>query len=414
MAYRTIVRSVRHRHFWSMTSSVIDGVVIEFARNRFVWYIEPMESHQNRRSFIKATSISTIGAVTALGSTTSRSKSAAIEGNDQRLKGVQFPVCIASGNGLRAVERAHQEIVAGRDTALAVVSGVGIVEADPNDMSVGYGGLPNEEGIVQLDASVMHGPTHKAGSVACIENIMHPAQVALKVLQTTDHVMIVGRGAFEFARAHGFKREDMLTEKARQAWLRWKQNRSSRDDWLDHDQSDWSRDGTTFDNKRGAKVEPRQADPFTYGTIHCAAVNTTGEVSACTTTSGLSYKIPGRVGDSPIIGAGMFVDNEVGAAGATGRGEAVIQSCGAFSVVSAMERGMEPTQACLHVLKKIASNSAKQKRLVDDHARPNFNATLYALRKDGLFGSACMLPGGSFAVADAQEARVIKSTPLFG
>jgi N4-(beta-N-acetylglucosaminyl)-L-asparaginase len=229
---------------------------------------------------------------------------------------------------------------------------------------------------------------------------MHPAAVALKVLQTTDHVMIVGKGAYEFARAHGFPHEELLTDKARRAWLRWKQTGSDRDDWLDPDQMDWNEEGT----KVGAVDEP-QAIPFTYGTIHCAGVNTSGDVSACTTTSGLSYKIPGRVGDSPIIGAGMYVDNEIGSAGATGRGEAVIQSCGSFAIVEAMGAGMEPTEACLHVLRKIVSNSKRQKRLMRDAEHPNFNVVMYALRKDGAYGSAAIYPGAKFSVCDAAGAR---------
>ena len=311
------------------------------------------------------------------------------------------PVAIASGNGLRAVERARARMLGGVDTARAVVDGVAINEADPEDMTVGYGGLPDERGVVTLDASVMHGPTHKAGSVAALEDIVHAAGVALKVLQTTDHVMLVGAGARAFAIAHGFEATDLLTDAAREAWLKWKRNASPRDDWLDTDQSDWSAD---------AGSDP----PRTTGTIHCAGVGSSGDVSACTTTSGLSYKIPGRVGDSPIVGAGMFVDNGVGAAGATGRGEAVIQSCGAFSVVLAMEEGLEPTEACLEVLGRIAARSKKQKRLVNERGEPNFNVTLYALRSDGAYGSAAMRPGRMFTVADARGARSEACAALLG
>lgn len=320
-----------------------------------------------------------------------------------------MPVSISSANGIPAVRRAVERISAGDDPVLAVVDGVGIVEADPDDMTVGYGGLPNERGVVQLDSSVMHGPTHKAGSVACIENIMHPAAVALKVLQTTDHVMIVGKGAYEFARAHGFPHEELLTDKARRAWLRWKHMSSDRDDWLDPEQMDWDEEG----NNVGA-ANSGEPIPFTYGTIHCGAVDTNGSISACTTTSGLSYKIPGRVGDSPIIGAGMYVDNEIGSAGATGRGEAVIQSCGSYAAVQAMGMGMSPTEACLHVLKTIVSNSKRQKRLMRDGERPDFNVVMYALRKDGAYGSAAMFPGAKFAVADGGGARLENCASLFG
>ena len=367
-----------------------------------------MEHNQYRRRFLQTSAATVLGASGAL----ALSSNASARQKPAERKGVsksQSLVCISSGNGLRAVSEAYARMQAGDDTATAVVKGVGIVEADPNVMSVGYGGLPNENGIVQLDASVMHGPTHKAGSVGAIENILHPAQVALKVLQTTDHVMIVGRGAYEFARAHGFEKKDLLTEKAREAWLRWKQSRSNRDDWLDVDQMDWAPDG-----KRISSVDPTtEPIPFTYGTIHCSAVNQLGEVSACTTTSGLSYKIPGRVGDSPIIGAGMYVDNDIGAAGATGRGEAVIQACGAYAVTEAMARGMKPADACLNVLKKIVKNSRKQKRLTNEDGRPRFNVIMYALRKDGVHGAAAMFPNATYTVADEQGARSLKCASLF-
>lgn len=368
-------------------------------------YILGMIHEHTRRQFLRTSSVASVGAIGALSGAVAVARA---ETRPNAWVAPKSPVSISSGNGLRAVERAVLRIGEGLDPVLGVVEGVGIVEADPDDMTVGYGGLPNERGVVQLDSSVMHGPTHKAGSVACIENIMHPAAVALKVLQTTDHVMIVGQGAYEFARAHGFPHEDLLTDKARRAWLRWKQTSSDRDDWLDPDQMDWNEEGTSVG--QAGEAEPV---PFTYGTIHCGAVDTSGNLSACTTTSGLSYKIPGRVGDSPIIGAGMYVDNQIGSAGATGRGEAVIQSCGSFAIVQAMEAGMDPTQACLHVLRKIVSNSKRQKRLMRDAERPDFNVVMYALRKDGVHGSAAMFPGAHYAVADGAGARLEPCAALF-
>lgn len=300
------------------------------------------------------------------------------------------PCVIASGNGLSACERAWERLQGGVDPAAAVVEGVGLVEADEDDMTVGYGGLPNEQGVVQLDASVMHGPSHKAGAVACLENIKHPAAVALKVLTDTDHVLLVGEGAKRFAIQNGFPEENLLTERARNAWLRWKRNASPRDDWLDSDQAI---------ELKGQQQGAAGEIPFTYGTIHCGAVDRDGDLGATTTTSGLSYKIPGRVGDSPIIGAGMYVDNEVGSAGATGRGEAVIQSCGAFLAVRFMEQGMTPTEACLAVLRHIDART-KRRDLRDAQNRPNFNVVMYALRKDGAYGGAMMRRGGHFAVRD--------------
>ena len=305
---------------------------------------------------------------------------------------------IASGNGLPAVYRAMELIGAGTDPLDAVVAGVGIVEADPNDMSVGYGGLPNEEGVVQLDSSVMHGPSHRAGSVGCIEDIMHPAQVALLVLKRTDHVMIVGEGAKRFALAHGFPEQNLLTDKARAAWLRWKTRLSPNDDWLDLDQQ--------LDTPGQLEI------PYTTGTIHASGVTAAGDLGCVTTTSGLSWKIPGRVGDSPIVGAGMYCDNAFGSAGATGRGEAVIQSCGSFSIVREMENGLAPTEACLAVLKRIADRS-RRPHLLNEAGEPNFNVSFYAVRKDGAWGSASMRPGGSFAIHDTKGSRRIRCVSLF-
>ena len=355
------------------------------------------------------------------------------------------PAVIASANGLRTVELAHNRITNNTDPLLAVVEGVGIVEADPDDVTVGYGGLPNERGVVQLDSSVMHGPTHRAGAVAAIEDIAHPAKVALRVLQSTDHCLIVGDGAREFARAHGFPEQNLLTERARRMWMKWKRQATPADDWLNDDQLDWPVESIT---EPGAGMDehsmrddidyPMPADaiaagitpdeffdspppgwpagiPFTYGTIHCSGVTADGDLGSCTTTSGLSYKIPGRVGDSPIVGAGMYCDNAVGGAGATGFGEAVIQSCGAFDAVREMDNGQSPTEACLAVLKRIVDRSRRQRRLFEN-GEPNFNVRMYAVRKDGAYGSASIRAGAQgspFAVCTADGARVERGPSLY-
>jgi N4-(beta-N-acetylglucosaminyl)-L-asparaginase len=334
------------------------------------------------------------------------------------------PCVIASGNGLNAVQRAFDVMMGGADPVDAVVAGVTLVEDDPNDNSVGLGGLPNEDGVVQLDASVMHGPTHKAGAVACLEGIRNPAKVALLVLKTTDHILLVGEGARRFALRHGFEEENLLTEESRVAWLRWKAGLSPQDDWLNPEQMDFEVAGV---NRRDEGAERTLATagreghpvyagypvPWTTGTINCSAVNGEGNLASVTTTSGLSWKIPGRVGDSPIVGAGMYVDNAVGAAGATGRGEAVIANCGGFSIVREMENGLTPTEACLAVAKRIADRCVLEKRNRDARGRPNFNVSLYAVRKDGAYGAACLLPGGSFAVRDGAGARVERCVALF-
>jgi N4-(beta-N-acetylglucosaminyl)-L-asparaginase len=277
------------------------------------------------------------------------------------------PVVVASRNGLRGVERAGQLVAQGMDTLDAVVEGVKIQELDPNDSSVGYGGLPNEEGVVQLDASCMHGPTRRAGAVGALEGIKTPSVVAKYVLLYTDHIMLVGEGAKRFALSYGFKEEDLLTDASRERWLQWRANRGPDDDWLNVG--------------RGEEMTVRQT-----GTINMNAVNPRGEISSLTTTSGLSWKIPGRVGDSPIIGAGQYCDNDIGAAGSTGRGESNIQVCGAFLTVENMRRGMSPTDAALETLRRVVA--ASEPRLLNERGRPTFDLNFYAVNKNGDFGAA--------------------------
>ncbi len=295
---------------------------------------------------------------------------------------------VASSNGLRATERAMQILRQGGNVMDAVIAGVNIVEDDPKDMSVGYGGLPNEDGVVQLDASVMYGPTHGSGAVAAIENIKNPSKVAKLVMERTNHCLLAGEGAFRFALAHGFKKEDLLTDEAREAWLKWKEALSDRDNWLP---------------PQSEKLPPGlQAYVSTYGTINCLGLDAAGNLAGVTTTSGLSWKISGRVGDSPIIGAGLYVDNEVGAAGSTGLGEANIRNLGSFQVVQFMAQGMSPEQACLKALERTAAKMKLTPRFADAQGRPNFGLNFYALNKKGEFGSAAFTKGGRFAVHDGE------------
>jgi N4-(beta-N-acetylglucosaminyl)-L-asparaginase len=363
-------------------------------------------NHLDRRSFI-TTAAASLPALSLAAAAKARPAARGMRGG--AAGAAAGPVCISSGNGLPAVTKAMELLRQGSDPLDAVVEGVTIVEDDPSDNSVGFGGLPNEDGVVQLDSSVMHGPTHKAGAVGAIENIKNPARVALLVCRRTDHVIIVGEGAKRFALAHGFKEENLLTEESRRIWLRWKENLNPNDDWLDDDQ----RIGGRSDRRLQSMAE-QLGLPFHYGTIHCSAVDANGDIGSVTTTSGLSYKIPGRIGDSPIIGAGNFCDNAVGAAGATGRGEAVIQSCGAFQAVQHMAAGDDPTAACLKVLRWIADHT-RRRDLLNDRGEPNFNVVMYALRKDGMYGSACLRKmgrGAAFSVHDGTEARRMECTYL--
>ena len=317
------------------------------------------------------------------------------------------PVAIASSNGLRAVERAVQGMSAGEDPLDAAIAGVNIVEDDPRDMTVGYGGVPNEEGVVQLDACVMHGPTGRAGAVASLEGVKNPTKVAKLVMETTDHVLLVGPGARHFATMNGFPVENLLTEKARKVWLFWKQNLSEKDKWLEPDPAHYPKEVKEFIDEFGWD-EFRK--PQRGGTIHLSAVNGRGELAGCTSTSGLFFKMPGRVGDSPIVGAGCFTDNEVGSAGSTGRGEANILVSGGHLTVEFMRQGKHPREACLMTLERIA-RTTREPRLLAGKGRPNFDISFYALNKAGQYGSAVMYGFSSmakrrqFAVADASGAR---------
>lgn len=315
---------------------------------------------------------------------------------------VDGPVVISSGNGRGAVAEAMRMIQNGADALDAVIGGVNLVEEDPADMSVGYGGLPNAEGVVQLDSAVMHGPTGRAGSVAAIEGVMYPSKVARLVLQRTDHVLLVAEGAQRFARMHGFPIENLLTEPARRVWLRWVETLSNEDDYLPPHSID--------DTEIGANLEEIVRH---YGTIHCSAIDLSGNISSVTTTSGLAFKIPGRVGDSPIIGAGLYCDNEVGAAGSTGRGEANLESLASFLIVERMRAGDGPQDACLYACQRIA-NLTKLARLKDEDGRPNFNVRFYALNKNGDIGGAEIRnTGGRMAVADKNGVRMVELAPLF-
>ena len=327
------------------------------------------------------------------------------------------PCVIASGNGPHAVEHAYDLLTKGMRPVEACVQGVKLVEDDPNDMSVGLGGLPNEDGIIELDSACMDGPTHKAGSVGAIRDIKNPASVALEVLRRTDHVMLVGEGAKRFALRMGFKAQDLNTEKSRKAWLHWRANLSNHDKWLDDDQAinfpePWKQGMALPRGQHSHVFYDDRGVAYTYGTIHCAAVNKDTDIGCCTTTSGLAWKLPGRVGDSPIIGAGLYCDNAVGAAGATGRGESVIQTVGSAWVVTAMENGMGPTQACTAACKRIIDRS-HEPRMFDANKRPRFNVTFYAVRKDGAYGSACILKGGHAVVCTEQGVKPFASVPLY-
>jgi len=307
-------------------------------------------------------------------------------------KGIKPLIITSHSNetGQKAIEAGWELLRNGGTAVDAAEKAANIIEADPEDTSVGYGGLPNERGVVQLDASFMDGKTYSAGAVASLENIKRPASVAKLVMQHTDHVLLVGTGALEFAKAWGFPEENLLTEKARKIWLHWKEEMSPTDDW-----------GAPEHLQNIMKKESYWKDfpdiEHHYGTTNVLAIDINGDIAGCTTTSGLSFKLNGRVGDSPIIGAGLYVDNEVGAAGATGRGEDVIKSCASYYIVLRMKEGRTPQQACEDALQMITD---KYRKVNPDYFPPE---KFVAINKFGELGCATMIGSSKPRMSVMQE-----------
>jgi N4-(beta-N-acetylglucosaminyl)-L-asparaginase len=338
------------------------------------------------------------------------------------IRGGAKPVVVASGNGHRwkdsegvtGVEKAFKLLTGGSDVLDALIAGVNISELDPDETGVGYGGLPNADGVVQLDASVMHGPRKRAGAVAALEGVRTPSLVAKAVMEHTDHHLLVGKDAQAFARSVGFKiEEDLNTAKSRELWLEWKR-RTDPLHYLDPKSraQAWRRAGLEM-------VAQGLIDPEHFeGTINCNGVNARGELAGVTTTSGLAWKIPGRVGDSPILGAGLYVDGEVGAAGSTGRGEANLFSLCSFLIVEFMRGGMSPKDAGMAAMKRVAAATV-EKRLLNSRGRPNFNVSYYIVNAKGdfagvsLYGSSGGRDRVRFAVCDEKGPRLEAMEGMF-
>ena len=325
------------------------------------------------------------------------------------------PVVIASGNGnsskdddnVTCVAKAFNMITKGSDVLDALVAGVGIVELDPNQTGVGWSGLPNADGVVQLDASCMHGPKKRAGAVAALEGVRTPAKVAQLVADTTDHHLLVGKGAQDFARAMGVQIEEgLINEKARNLWLEWKR-RTDPEHYLDPKKRAQAWYETGLQMVREGLIDPEHY----WGTINCDGVSAKGEICGVTTTSGLAWKIPGRAGDSPILGAGLYVDTEVGAAGSTGRGEANLYNLSSFFIVEEMRRGAHPKDAGFAALKRVAKNTI-EKRLLNDRGQPNFGLSFYVLNAKGEYSGVSMYPS-KYAVCTEKGPETLECEPLY-
>jgi N4-(beta-N-acetylglucosaminyl)-L-asparaginase len=364
----------------------------------------------NRREFVKTGTAAGLAAAAA-------PRAAFGQAPGMITPGSSKPIVVSSSNGNRfknggdktCVEIAYAKIVKGDDVLDALIAGVNIVELDPEDTSVGYGGLPNAEGVVQLDSCCMHGPKKRAGGVGALEGVRTPSLVAQAVMDQTDHHLIVGKGAQEFARSLGFKIEDDLnTERSRAAWLRWKRE-SDPLHYLDPIKRQEAMRQIELEMIAEGIIDPNHF----YGTINCDGVNAKGDVCGVTTTSGLAWKIPGRLGDSPILGAGLYVDNAVGAAGSTGRGEANLYNLCSFLIVEEMRRGAHPKDAGMTALRRIKSNTI-EKRLLNQRGEPNFNISFYTLNKKGEHAGVAMYGGQgmTYSYCDENGPKTIPLEPL--
>ena len=389
----------------------------------------------NRRDFIRTTTaaglalgapLAAVGAGATDAGASEAAASSSMGAPDLLIRRAVPPVVISDKSGFEfrnagpenAVERAFRGITSGMDVLDALIAGVNIPELDPLEMGIGFGSLPNADGVVQLDASVMHGPRRRAGAVASIEGIRTPSLVAKAVMDYTDHHLLVGPDAREFARQVGFTIEDDLnTPDSRRLWLEWKR-RLDGERWLDP-------------SGQGRQPRPRhERDPGLaaglsmvrdgliregsfWGTINCNGISPAGDLCGVTTTSGLAWKIPGRVGDSPILGAGLYVDNDVGAAGSTGRGEANLYNLSSYLIVESLRRGMSPKDAGMEALRRIKANTVEA-RLLNERGEPNFNIRFFVLDKRGRYAGVSMYHAGetTYAVCTENGAREPDLEPL--
>ena len=369
-----------------------------------------MTKRLSRRDFVRTTTSAVTVAAVA-------SKSAVAAAPTVLTPNTVSPVVISDLSGIRyrnggpvsCVELAFQEIVDGSDVLDALVAGVNIPELDPEEQGIGYGGLPNAEGVVQLDSCCMHGPRKWAGGVAALEGVRTPSLVAKAVMEYTDHHLLVGAGAQDFARSMGFTIEgDLNTERSRELWLEWKR-RVDPLHYLDPKKRSQVGYEAGLQMLRDGLIE----ESHLWGTINCNGINPQGEICGVTTTSGLAWKIPGRTGDSPILGAGLYVDGDVGAAGSTGRGEANLFNLSSYLIVESLRRGLHPKDAGMEALKRIRSNTVEA-RLLNDRGLPNFNVRFFALNAAGEFAGVTMYASGetAYAVCTANGAEEMPLEPL--
>ncbi len=309
-----------------------------------------------------------------------------------------LPLVLVSGRKTWASDAAWEVLKEGGEALDAVHTGAMAAEVYPRDTSVGVGGLPNEQGVIQLDCSIMDGRAMQCGSVGCIEDIEHPSSVARQVMEHTDHIMLVGPYARDFAVRMGHETKDISSEASRSWYRRWIGSHSDQDDWLSEEESAAKMKRPLPPSER----QRRQRDlERTYGTINVLAVDVNGNVAGCTTTSGLSGKIPGRVGDSPIIGAGLYVLRDVGAAGFTGRGEEVIRVCGSFTVCEQMRRGASPTEAARETIRRMVEET--------NDGDPWFSDNAVAINARGEYGAFAVRSGFTYTIHNSGGQQILEA-----
>ncbi len=363
---------------------------------------------------------------TTLAAATARAASAAPRSAELLIQRTVKPVVISDYSGFQftnggsenCVTRAFRLITEGKDVLDALIAGVNIPELDPTETGIGFGALPNADGVIELDASCMHGPLKRAGAVASLQGVRTPSLVAKAVMDYTDHHLLVGTGAQQFARNMGFTVEDSLhTENSRRLWLEWKR-RSDPEHYLDP-KGEGRKPKDSHERDPGLEAGLSMVrdglipEGSFWGTINCDGIGPNGDICGVTTTSGLAWKIPGRTGDSPILGAGLYVDNEVGAAGSTGRGEANLYNLCSFLIVEEMRRGKAPKDAGMEALRRIKSNTV-EKRLLNARGEPNFNIRFFALNKRGEYAGVAMYRAGEtkYAVCTENGAQALELEPL--
>ncbi len=393
----------------------------------------------NRRDFVRATA--SVGIAAAAPLSTGRIAAGRFAAPEVMIRGAARPLVISDASGIQfknggpecAVERAFRLITEGKDVLDALIAGVNIPELDPEETGIGYGALPNAEGVVQLDASCMHGPRRRAGGVAAIEGVRTPSLDAQAVMDQTDHHLLAGKGAQDFARALGFSIDaDLNSEQSRRLWLEWRR-RMDPEHWLDpskrvpkkdkHDKDPGEAELSAFSRRDFGRraldagwsmvTDGLIPEGTFWGTINCNGINANGDICGVTTTSGLAWKIPGRVGDSPILGAGLYVDNDVGAAGSTGRGEANLYNLSSYLIVESMRRGLHPKDAGMEALKRIRANTVES-RLLNARGLPNFNIRFFVLNKRGEHAGVAMYGSGekTFALCTEKGAEAPTLEPL--